>query len=300
MPAMPWPETQPSIELDPFERAAIRQSNSVISHARRRPFGPPFLDGPPQDYASHLGPVPRAPEWDQVVPGPTSWSPLRAPTRATDWGRTVAGTECLVSEDSTQCTTRGGRRVNFPSGGLQPGTRFAPGESDYHSYSIPDGPVRADRSTITQGVINRSTRVLPLFAHPASPEGTRNEATPPAAYVPGYVVEGLRRVLRGQWPITTSIGPVRSYVTTDQTGTQVVVNVTEPGHPLYPGIVIRYVTETPAGSVIWNEGTGRGSLQGPEGPARGAFNNQVWEGQAQEILDEERRNRGWSRPLGRP
>jgi hypothetical protein len=285
--------------LDPFERAAIRKRNSVISHARRRPFGPPFLDEPPQDYASYLGPVPRAPDWDEVVPGPTPWSPLRAPTRATDWGRTVAGTECLVSEDSTQCTTRGGRRVTFPSGGLQPGTRFAPGESDYHSYSIPDGPVRADRSTITQGVIDRPTRVLPLFAHPASPEGTRNEATPPAAYLPGYLVEGVRRILRGQGPLTTSIGPVRSYLTTDQTGAQVVVNVTEPGHPLYPGIVIRYVTESPAGSVIRNEGTGRGVLQGPEGLLRGGFNNQVWEGQAQEILDEERRNRSRARPLGR-
>ena len=37
MPARP-PEPPPTIELDPFERAAIRTRNSVISHARRRPF----------------------------------------------------------------------------------------------------------------------------------------------------------------------------------------------------------------------------------------------------------------------
>ena len=81
-------------------------------------------------------------------------------------------------------------------------------------------------------------------------------------------------------------GRVRSYLTTDQTGAQVVVNVTEPGHHLSPGVVIRYVTESPSGPIIRNEGTGRGWLQGPSGPSfvRDGFNDWVWAGQAQEIL----------------
>lgn len=288
------PELPPTAELDPFERAAISRRRSVIPDSRRRrpQMGPPFLDEPPQDYPSHLGPVPRAPDWEQTVTGSTPWSPLAKPPRATDWGQFVAGPECLVSDDSTTCTTQGGRTVTFPRGGLQPGTRFAPGESDYHSYNISDGPVRGDLSSITRGVINRPTRALPLFVRAASPEGPLNDATPPVGYPFGAALQ----TLRGRWPF--SPGPVRSYLTRDQTGAEVVVNVTEPGHPLYPGVVIRYVTESSSGPIIRNEGTGRGWLQSPDGPARGGFNNQVWEGQAQEILDEQRRRRGWSRPLG--
>jgi hypothetical protein len=288
------PEPPPTADLDPFERAAIRTRLSVIPDGRRRrpQMGPPFLNEAPQGYPSHLGPVPRTPDWEQVVPGPTPWSPLAPPPRATDWGRFVGGTECSVSEENATCITQGGRRVTFPRGGLRPGTRFAPGESDYHSYNISDGPVRGDLSSTRQGVIDRPTRALPLFVRPASPEGTLNDATPPVAYPFGAALQAVQ----GRRPFTP--GPVRSYLTTDQTGTQVVVNVTEPGHPLYPGVVIRYVTESPSGPIIRNEGTGLGWLQGPDGPARGAFNNQVWDGQAQEILDEHHRWRGRARPLG--
>jgi hypothetical protein len=52
--------------------------------------GPPFLNEAPQDYPSHLGPVPHAPDWEQVVTSPSPWSPLAKPPRATDWGRTAA------------------------------------------------------------------------------------------------------------------------------------------------------------------------------------------------------------------
>jgi hypothetical protein len=52
--------------------------------------GPPFLNQPPQDYPSHLGPVPQAPNWEQVDTRPSPWSPLAEPPRATDWGRTTA------------------------------------------------------------------------------------------------------------------------------------------------------------------------------------------------------------------
>jgi hypothetical protein len=84
-----WPEMPPiprsAISDDPFERAAIRTRRPT---PRRSPMGPPFLNQPPSDYPSHLGPVPRVPDWEEVVPGPIPRSPLAEPPRATDWGKT--------------------------------------------------------------------------------------------------------------------------------------------------------------------------------------------------------------------
>lgn len=78
----PWPEPpmSPSTVEDPFDRDTnrMRRRPAVLDARRRRsPMGPPFLNEPPQDYPSHLGPVPQAPDWEQVVPtGATPWSPL--------------------------------------------------------------------------------------------------------------------------------------------------------------------------------------------------------------------------------
>jgi hypothetical protein len=263
----PVPQRGPRSRLvtseDPGERAVIRMQRGVYAAGRRPP------SEPPPDYPSHLAPVPRAPDWDAVVTGPTSWSPLAPPPHATDWGQFVEGPECSVSGGRGVCTTQGGRRVSFPSGGLRDGMRFAPGEPYYHSYDTSDGPI-AGGPSLMGNVIDRPTRGPSSLVGPATPEGTINEASPPSIY---FSTLGIGR------------GRVRSYLTTDQTGARVVVNVTEPGHPLYPGIVIRYETESPAGSVIRNEGTGRGWLQSPSGPpfVRNRFNNWVWEGQMQEL-----------------
>jgi hypothetical protein len=81
-----------------------------------------------------------------------------------------------------------------------------------------------------------------------------------------------------------------SYLTTDQNGTPLVVNVTQPGHDLSPGVVIRYVTTSPSGSTIQNEGTGLGPPQGPA--VWGHFRdwiNEVWKGQAEKIIKEQSR-----------
>jgi hypothetical protein len=91
------PELTPTAEMGPFERAAIRTRRSVIPGSRRRrpPMGPPFLDEVPQDYPSHLAPVPRAPDWEQTVTGPTPWSPLAKVPRATDWGQLLPARSAL-------------------------------------------------------------------------------------------------------------------------------------------------------------------------------------------------------------
>jgi hypothetical protein len=67
-------------------------------------------------------------------------------------------------------------------------------------------------------------------------------------------------------PPDAPLNPVRSYLRTDQNGKQIVVNVTEPGHMLHPGYVVRHVTSSNEGSTIQNEGEGSGFWQGPYSP----------------------------------
>jgi hypothetical protein len=70
----------------------------------------------------------------------------------------------------------------------------------------------------------------------------------------------------------------------------IVVNVTEPGHPLHPGIVIRYVTTSPSGSTMQTEGTGLGRLQTPGFPYLAGPISRVWQGQSEDIIKKMQRN----------
>jgi hypothetical protein len=128
-----------------------------------------------------------------------------------------------------------------------------------------------------QDVINLPTPGPPKLVRPATPEGTLNEATPEWLYnlltLPSL---GGRSVV----PYGKMINPVRSYLTTDQNGRQIVVNVTEPGHMLHPGYVVRYVTPSDGGPTIQNEGEGSGLLQGSfsqRTPLAGLISS-AWEG----------------------
>lgn len=79
---------------------------------------------------------------------------------------------------------------------------------------------------------------------------------------------------------------VKSYVITDSSGNKVVVNVTMPGHPLFPGYVERGVVTGPGGAItIHNAGEGTGALQGPNSPVRDIIDN-VWIGQSQNIANQ--------------
>jgi hypothetical protein len=91
---------------------------------------------------------------------------------------------------------------------------------------------------------------------PQTPEGTPNEATPEWLY------NLLTMPLPGRFggpiiPYGKMINPVRSYLTTDQNGRQIVVNVTEPGHMLHPGYVVRYVTPSDADHPERRRGLGK-------------------------------------------
>ena len=173
----------------------------------------------------------------------------------------------------------------MPADGLPDGLRIAPGERHYHSYGTPDGPVRLDPATLMQGVIDSPTVGPPRLVRPAIPHGTQNEATPSEPYNALVGLTAAAAPFGHPLPPVTSFNPVKSYLTTDQNGTPMVVNVTQPGHGLSPGVVIRYVTTSPSGSTIQTEGTGLGAPQGLGilGYFRDNISN-VWKGQAEDII----------------
>ena len=96
---------------------------------------------------------------------------------------------------------------------------------------------------------------------PATPEGTLNEAAPIPIWLYDYIV-GNAAASGAVLPPDGLIAPVRSYLTTDRNGRQVVTNVTEPDSPLHPGYVARSVTTSPAGAIIQNDGEAAAWWQG--------------------------------------
>jgi hypothetical protein len=244
--------------------------------------GPPFLDKPPQSYPSHLAPVPRAPDWEQVVNGSTPWSLLAPPPRAMDWGKVLNGIECRRGGDSNlmNCIMPGGRQFSVPADGLP--SYIGPGQPHYHYYNRPVGGAHVDPSLLMRGIINSPTPGPRDLVRPATPEGTRNEATPRPWY--DLFLGGTRL------PPGSPQNPVMSYLTRDQNGALMVVNVTTPGHGLHPGVVARYVTESPRGATIQNEGSGLAEWQAPDRWAA-AFGlpdriSNVWNEQSRAIIED--------------
>jgi hypothetical protein len=284
--SVPWPEP-PLLPRTPFSEEPSEGAAFGLRRPtpRRSPMGPPFLNEAPQGYPSHLGPVPRAPDWEQVVSGDTPWSPVAPPRRATDWGRVLTGVECRRTEDGghINCITPGGLRVrvlaeDFPD-------YIGPGQPNYHYYNVPVGGARVDPRHLMQGLIDNPTPGPRHMVRPATPEGTINEATPEAFYY-----AATRPALPG-----TPFNSVRSHLTHDQYGRPLMVNVTRPGHQLAPGVVIRYVTTGPSGSTIQNEGSGLGAWQAPYGLSvrlgiADSINN-VWDAQSRAIIEQQLRRR---------
>jgi hypothetical protein len=101
----------------------------------------------------------------------------------------------------------------------------------------------------------------PGSPNPATSGGAANDATPSAL----------------SW---LSSSPVTSYVTTAN-GNQVIVNVTMPGHPLFPGYVARTVDSGPNNNQLNNYGEGTGWPQASWSPVGSPIDN-VW----QQLSDE--------------
>jgi len=207
----------------------------------------------------YLAPVPRAPSWEQVVPTATSWSVSPKLPSPTSWGDPDRGPECYTTDGKLSCTTPGGRRIVVPAENLPDRLRIAPDDPDYHSYNVPvpAGGSLGRQGSVMPGVIDDPTPGPAGGVRPATPEGTVNPAAPGFAYV-------LDRIpFLSRWIGMQPPWPVRSYRTTDQDGRPVVVNVTQPSHLLYPGVVMRYETTSPSEATIQNEGTGLAPVQGP-------------------------------------
>ena len=146
----------------------------------------------------------------------------------------------------------------MPADKLPDGFGIAPGHPDFHYYSTSVGPRPGNLRSHMPGVIYDPTPGPRGTVRPATPEGTENPAAPGYAQLLSLIAPSALNPLSGSrsWP-------ARSYQTTDQNGMPVVVNVTQPDHPLYPGVVMRYETTSPSGSTIHNEGSGLAVVQGP-------------------------------------
>jgi RHS repeat-associated protein len=169
------------------------------------------------------------------------------------------GRDCASSSGTTTCFTAA-YRVSFAT---QPGFKdFTSTSQNYHFYSVPaatPGMTQAqDQKFLTQNP-------TPGWPQPATAQGTPNDATPG--------IGGISSPF-------SAISPVMSFTTTNQKdGQPVVVNVTEPGHRLASGIVVREATQSTDGSTsiqTWGEGTA--SLQAPGSLLANDINN-VWKSQ---------------------
>jgi len=189
-----------------------------------------------------------------------------------------SGLSCFAVGGTVTCSApNGGPTVSFPRPLGWPNLLGA-GDLSYHHYNIQVPVGCRDAESTMQAIINNPT---PGSPSPATSGGTPNDATP------SYISPILNLI-----DVISSFGddpsgdynPVISYLTVDMnTGQPVVVNVTQPGHFLFPGYVARTVTQTTMGTVVNNVGEGTGVLQAPYSPFGGYINN-VWMQQTQSIL----------------
>jgi RHS repeat-associated protein len=160
------------------------------------------------------------------------------------------GLDCVASDGTVRCNVPGGPRISFPRPAGWP-DHIRPGDTNYHAYNEWVKTAGVDKKCLDDYVRNNPT---PGSPSPATPSGTANNASP--SWVPSF-----------------SQSPVTSY-SMNYNGSQVVVNVTMPGHPLFPGYVARV---NDANGTINNYGEGTGALQGSFSPFARPINN-VWQG----------------------
>ncbi|MES2322525.1 MAG: RHS repeat-associated core domain-containing protein [Pseudomonadota bacterium] len=160
------------------------------------------------------------------------------------------GLDCVASGGTVRCNVPGGPRISFPRPAGWP-DHIKPGDTNYHAYNEWVKTAGVDKKCLDDYVRNNPT---PGSPSPATPSGTANNASP--SWVPSF-----------------SPSPVTSY-SMNYNGSQVVVNVTMPGHPLFPGYVARV---NDANGTINNYGEGTGALQGSFSPFARPINN-VWQG----------------------
>jgi RHS repeat-associated protein len=205
-------------------------------------------------------------------------------------GYGYAGQDPMASVDPTglNCTTIGnnvtcdspylnGPHITFPKPPYSPDMVWPdsidPSNSWYHKYdkqpSISTGTCTSKE--LMQGVIKKPTPGI--FSQPASVQGTPNFATPTPLDILTLPIG--------------SINPVISYIIKDNNNPNIswVVNVTQPGHALFPGYVARGVVNTATGVEMHTYGEGVGFLQSPEAPSRVSNTiNNAWIGLSNDVI----------------
>ncbi|WP_156970656.1 hypothetical protein [Andreprevotia chitinilytica] len=171
------------------------------------------------------------------------------------------GLACTAANGTVTCNVPGGPTISFPRPPKWP-DHIQPGDSNYHYYDKWVNAGKTDSGCLQQYIQNHPT---PGSPQPATPSGTQNDASP----------------LWASW-LTSS--PVRSYSMTSN-GVPVVVNVTMPDHPLFPGYVARTVVPGSNGNIVNNFGEGTGLAQNPYMPGSDKFINNVWYGLTQNAID---------------
>ena len=166
------------------------------------------------------------------------------------------GRDCTTNDGTTHCVTA----VYDVSFRAQPGFQdFTSSSLNYHFYSTP--VISLDTSVPSaRWQLNRLP--TPGWPDAATPNGTPNDATP--------LIGGL-----SPW----AISPVMSFAVVNmKDGQPAVVNVTEIGHRLASGIVVREVIPMPGfpdGSVTQSWGEGTSSLQTPSSRLSDIING-IW------------------------
>jgi len=183
---------------------------------------------------------------------------------------------CAAAGGTVTCTApTGGPTVSFPQPEGWPAT-MDDSSAFYHAYDVPVSDGGADPSAVMQQVANNPT---PGSPSPATPQGTYNNATPSAIQNLYDAVDKVSSF--GTDPGGYNNSPVMSYLTTDKvTGNPVVVNVTLPGHPLFPGYVAREVCD----GVVHNFGEGTNWKQSKYAKGLAGLINGVWVPQTQSLL----------------
>jgi hypothetical protein len=192
--------------------------------------------------------------------------PLALPRDSADIERRFGRDVCIASDGMVTCRIPGTGLVTPPFAQRKDWPdRLGPSDPDFHYYNK---SVEAPRMA---GLLQALTDDPAPGAEdqPATPQGTRNNATPP-----------------GQGPASWFWSPVQSFVMTDpRSGARYVFNATLPGHPLHPGFVARVIRPAGQGrAIVDNIGAGAGIAQSSANPLADYFSS-FWSPTTQEAID---------------
>ena len=197
------------------------------------------------------------------------------------------GLKCLTEGNSVTCANPdpGGPNITFPkppnTGIFNWPDSIDPSNNLYHKYDMPSSQSvgNCTSADLMPGIIKNPTPGI--FTRPATKEGTLNSATPDDVQV--GLVDLLPIPLK---PLVFAANPVISYIIedNDRKGTFWVVNVTQPGHSLFPGYVARNA-DVGADGLLHNYGEGTSYLQSPNSPQIVKdYINGGWKGMSDKVI----------------